>query len=65
MKRDIDPVTFEFQTRFDYWISLFEAEYGQIEEFYEGLGEMKDSEKIIRINNLIKNKIENESTIKA
>ena len=65
MKRDIDPVTFEFQTRFDYWISLFEAEYGQIEEFYEGLGEMKDSEQIIRINNLIKNKIENESTIKA
>ncbi len=65
LKRDIDSITFEFYTRFEYWISLFEAEYGQIEEFYEGLGEMKDSEKIVRINNLIKNKIQNESTIKA
>lgn len=60
----MDPFVFELQTRFDYWISLFEAEYGQIDEFYEGLGDIKESAKIITINNLIKNII-NESIIKT
>lgn len=61
----MDPFVFELQTRFDYWISMFEAEYGQIDEFYEGLGDIKESAKIITINNLIKNIINNESTVET
>ncbi|TQM18327.1 hypothetical protein [Chryseobacterium aquifrigidense] len=56
----VDPVVFQLQTRFDYWISIFEAEYGQIELFYEGLGEMTESTKMITIKNLLKNIIQNE-----
>ncbi|MGH1520542.1 hypothetical protein [Chryseobacterium sp. JK1] len=59
----IDPVVFELQTRFDYWISIFEAQYGQIELFYEGLGDMQESAKMITIKNLIKNIIQNEKPI--
>lgn len=57
----MQPDLFEMQTRFDFWIAMFEAEYGQIEVFYESLGDdMKESEKIILITNLIKNIIKNE-----
>lgn len=56
------PYVFEMQTRFDYWISVFESEFGQIEIFFESLGEeMKESAKIIVITNLIKNIIKNET----
>lgn len=61
--KDIDPVTFEMQTRFDHWIALFEAQYGQIEMFYEGLQEMNEGTKIILIKNLIKNIITNDKVI--
>lgn len=57
----MNPELFEMQTRFDFWISMFEAEYGQIEVFYESLGDdMKESVKIVLITNLIKNIIKNE-----
>lgn len=59
-KKEVDMVVFELQTRFDYWISLFEAQYGQIDLFYDGLGEMIESNKLLVINNLIKNIIQNE-----
>jgi hypothetical protein len=63
VSKEIDSVTFELQTRFDHWISLFEAEYGQIEMFFEGLGELNDGVKIVLIKNLIKNIIKNEKVI--
>ncbi|SHF18349.1 hypothetical protein [Chryseobacterium vrystaatense] len=62
-EKDIDPVTFEMQTRFDHWIALFEAQYGQIEMFYEGLQDMNEGTKIILIKNLIKNIITNDKVI--
>ena len=44
---------FELQTRFNYWLSLFEATYGSILLFWEGMGEAKEDEKLITINNLL------------
>lgn len=61
--KGIDPITFEMQTRFDHWIAMFEAQYGQIEMFYDGLQEMNEGTKIILIKNLIKNIITNEKAI--
>ena len=50
--RGIDDVTFHYQTRFNYWISSFEANYGDILYFYQLLGQT-ESENLNTINNLI------------
>ena len=50
--RGIDDETFHYQTRFNYWISAFEASYGDILYFYELLGKT-ESENLNTINNLI------------
>lgn len=42
-----------YQIRFNHWISMFEASYGDLLLFYKDLGDSKDSEKLIYINNLI------------
>lgn len=42
----------QYQTRFNFWISRFEAEYGDIVAFYKNLN-VDNSEKILFINNLI------------
>lgn len=63
MSKDVDPIVFELQTRFDYWIAIFEADFGQIELFYEGLGEMQESVKMVTIKNLLKNIIQNEKSV--
>lgn len=52
----VDPIIFEFQTKFNYWISMFEATYGNLLYFYVNT-EGSDSEKIILLNNLIKDLI--------
>lgn len=49
---------FELQTRFNYWIAQFEAFYGDITAFWNGMN-AKDSEKIVLLNNLIINLINN------
>lgn len=50
-------ITFEFQTRFNYWIAMFESFYGDICTFWnETKG--NESEKIILLNNLILNLIQ-------
>lgn len=49
----VDSVTFQYQTRFNYWIGYFEADYGDIVEFWNDLGEISNSQKLIIINNLI------------
>tara|TARA_R110000823_G_scaffold75298_5_gene172327 strand:- start:1375 stop:3099 length:1725 start_codon:yes stop_codon:yes gene_type:complete len=49
----ISDVNFEYQSRFSYWVSKFESTYGNVVIFYDNLGEAKESEKIILIDNLI------------
>lgn len=56
----IDYVTFEYQTRFIYWITIFEANYGEITTFWNEMKDTKESEKLILINNLIKQIIKSE-----
>lgn len=51
--KSVDEVTFQYQTRFDYWLCLFESKYGDILLFWEGLGETPANEKIALTNNLI------------
>lgn len=48
----VKPITFELQTKFDYWITMFEARYGDISLFWKSI-DATDSEKIILLNNLI------------
>lgn len=50
----IDYITFEYQTRFMYWITMFEANYGEITMFWNEMKDIKESEKLLLINNLIK-----------
>ena len=52
----VDPVIFEFQTRFSYWVSMFESFYGNIATFWKEM-ESSDSEKLITLNNLMLNLI--------
>lgn len=55
-KGNIDPKIFEFQTRFSYWIAIFESNYGNICSFWNSTN-ANESEKIIVLNNLIYNLI--------
>jgi hypothetical protein len=48
----VENTIFEYQTRFNYWIGMFEAKYGDIMVFYNNL-ESEKSERIILINSLI------------
>jgi len=48
----IDNTTFEYQTRFNYWISQFEAKYGDLVSFYS-LMDVEKPQKLALINNLI------------
>lgn len=49
----IDPITFELQNRFYYWINLFEATYGSLLSFWDDK-EQSESQKLILINNLLR-----------
>ena len=51
--RIVTPNNMELQVRFNYWVSQFEAQYGDIVVFFVMLGEMGDNEKITLINNLL------------
>lgn len=51
-KDTIDSITFQYQTRFNYYINLFESNYGDIVYFYD-LMDGKKAEKINLINKLI------------
>ena len=53
----VDSTTFQLQTRFTYWITLFEAQYGSIVTFWEG-SIMSEASKIILINKLLSNLIQ-------
>lgn len=51
-QKQVGDITFQLQTRFNYWIGLFESQYGDILSFWNENGGT-DNEKIVLINNLI------------
>lgn len=51
-KDRVMPEIFEFQTRFNYWIAIFESYFGDIVTFWNSLSE-SESSKIVILNNLI------------
>lgn len=56
LAQKVGDITFQYQTRFTYWIDMFEAYYGDILYFWEDL-QSSNSEKLVLINNLITNLI--------
>lgn len=52
----VDDITFALQTRFNYWIAMFESMYGNIETFWNMI-DASESQKITEINILINNLI--------
>lgn len=52
-KGNVDPIVFDLQNRFNYWIQQFESEYGDIVAFFNGMGEIGEAEKYRVINNLL------------
>lgn len=63
-KERVSEINFEYQTRFTYWVAMFESTYGNIVIFYDDLGSEKESSKIISINNLITNLINTNTNFK-
>lgn len=53
--------TKQYQTRFNYWVGMFEAQFGDILLFFQAL-EGENSTKILLINNLIVDIIESNTT---
>lgn len=51
-KQAMTDVTLQYQTRFNYWIGVFEAQFGDILVFWEGM-EGTSSERLLVINNQI------------
>ena len=51
-KERVSDENFEFQTRFNYWIAMFESTYGNIASFWNGMDESEAS-KIDLLNKLI------------
>ena len=49
----VGAVEFQYQTRFNYWIGVFEATYGDLVIFWEGMESDSNSTKLMLINNLI------------
>ncbi len=54
----VSDEVFEFQTRFNYWISQFEAKYGDIVAFYQ-MFDNERPERLAIINNLLNDIINN------
>jgi hypothetical protein len=61
-KDSIDRATFMLQTRFPYWISAFESEYGDILTFFDNLSEVSNAQKYTVINKLITNLIKSDES---
>jgi len=51
-KGAVDNVTFQLQTRFNYWISMFESRYGDLVYFWDST-EGTTSEKLLMMNNFL------------
>ncbi len=61
-KQAIDDITFQYQTRFNYWVNLFESQFGDILAFWNMLENSTEAEKFVLINNLIVDIIEENGT---
>jgi len=61
---DIDPIIKEYQLRFTYWIAQFEANFGDITQYYNNL-DLVTSQKLVVINNLIIELIKKQSNEKV
>jgi hypothetical protein len=48
----IDAITLQYQLRFNYWVGVFEAEYGDIVSFFKEL-DADTATRLLVINNLI------------
>jgi hypothetical protein len=59
----VDDVTKKLQTQFTYYISLFEAKYGDVVEFYNGI-DGSDAERLIATDNILRSLI-NVSSVPA
>ena len=57
-QRAVDPVTFQYQTRFNYWVQQFEAMYGDVVVFFNDMETETNAIKFTVINNLILKLIE-------
>jgi hypothetical protein len=53
----VDEVTKDLQLRFNYWIDMFEAEYGDIVAFWDENVSSSEKQKIVLITNLITSQI--------
>lgn len=51
-EKQVGEITFQLQTRFNYWVGLFESLYGDILSFWK-LIDGSENEKVVLINNLI------------
>jgi len=51
-KGSVDKITFQLQTRFHYWLSMFEAKYGDLVYFWNNTEGTK-SEKLLMMNNFL------------
>lgn len=58
-KQIVSDEDYKFQTRFPYWIGLFEAKYGDIYLFYKSMGNISKSEKINEIRKMLLTIIKN------
>ena len=61
-QQSVDPPIFQYQTRFNYWIQKFEALYGDIVVFFNGIESETNAVKFTLINNIITNLIQDENT---
>ena len=61
-KGAVEPIEFQLQTRFNYWINLFEVYYGDIVVFCDGMESAEENQKLIRINNLLRDLIQKNVT---
>jgi len=59
--QNLAPEWYQYQTRFNYWINRFEAEYGDIVSFFNTF-ETSNAVRYSMINNLILNIIKNEGS---
>ena len=59
----VDPITFQLQTRFNYWIAMWEAQYGSITVFWND-SDQTDSEKLVLLNKLIEDLISSNINLK-
>jgi hypothetical protein len=53
--------TFQYQTRFNYWVQLFEAQFGDIVVFFNAIESETQAVKFTLINNLILNLIKDDN----